>query len=565
MYFDAVTMTAIRDELTMKLLDGRVQALVEVDDLSLGMEIYARQQRNNLYLSAHPQRARVQLMDDKLRRGATHPSPLGLLLKKYLIGSRLIEISQPPHERILHLSFSGEEGDVTLIAEIMDRRSNIILTVGDLIMDSIKRIGKDQNRYRVTLPNKLYIPPPPIRKMPPAELTSALMKGLLMEEPAAYAWKALVKHLSGISPLLARELAFRAAGEIAICAADISPTDLLTEIEAFLNSIDRGDWRPGVCHVEEGSGYTAFAAYPITHLKGWEPRPSISAAVTDYFGAPVSLDAYAPAKETVAREVKAALLKMEKKLSALRRQLKDADEIDRLRISGELIYAYSYQLAKGDAELIAQYDVEAQPLSIKLDTDLIPVENAQRYFERYEKAKKAFADLPVLVKRAELEWDYLQQLKTDLDLAENWPEIDEVREALVAGGYWQGRRTKTPRSGKPGIRRYVSPDGFVILVGRNAAQNHTLVTEKSQKDDLWLHAHGLPGSHVIIQKSGREVSDQALEQAAKLAAYFSAGRTESSIRVDITERRYVRPIKGARPGQVTYRNERTLTVKPAKP
>ncbi len=193
------------------------------------------------------------------------------------------------------------------------------------------------------------------------------------------------------------------------------------------------------------------------------------------------------------------------------------------------------------------------------------VENARRYFERYEKAKRAAKDIPALRREAEQEIGYVEQLATDLALAESWPEIEAVREALQEAGYWRGAKKAGPRGGRPGIRRFTTEDGFVILVGRNAAHNHALVTERSAGEDLWLHARGVPGSHVIVKHDGRPIPDDVIERAAQLAAYYSAARGDAAVEVDVTARRYVRPVKRGKPGMVTYRNERTLRVRPALP
>jgi predicted ribosome quality control (RQC) complex YloA/Tae2 family protein len=289
-------------------------------------------------------------------------------------------------------------------------------------------------------------------------------------------------------------------------------------------------------------------------------------AMADYFGAPVGADAYTAGKGRIREQLADALDRLRRKLAALEREQSDAAEIEDLRRKGELLLAYASTIASHSAQFKAQYDPDGPPLVIALDPTLTAVENARAYFDRYEKAKRAAADLPALEQSARREVEYLEQLGVDLDLAASWPEIDSVREALQEGGYWRGKRTRGPRGGRrPGIRRFTTDEGFVILVGRNAAQNHQLITERSAPADLWLHARNLPGSHVIVKNDGRPVREHVIQYAAQLAATYSAGRDNAIVEVDVTERRYVRPIKGGKPGQVTYRNERTLVVRPGKP
>lgn len=562
MYVDAITTAAVADELNRTILGGRVQAVVEVDEFSFGFEIYAHQ-RYYLLASMHPKSARCHLVSAKLRRGVEKPSTLGLLLRKYLDGARLNAIIQPAWERILHFDFSGDLGDTRLIVETIDKRSNILLTADGDILDSHKRVGADQNRYRVMLPGKPYVPPPPQDKILPEQVRVEHFARFLKESPELPAWRTLVNHIAGISPLSAREVIYRATEDAEAPAFDLSEKLVFDAFYKLIAQINGNKWTPSVAKPEHGEGFTAFAAYSLTYLENIEARGSISEALADYFGAPVGIEAYSAGKDTVKVQLDDALNRVQRKLASLERQASSDEEIEALRKKGELIYAYSYTLKPNQPSFDAQYDPDGPMLTIELDTKLSAIDNAKRYFERYEKAKRAHEDVPRLVKTAQQEVDYLEQLATDLDLAESWPEIDEVREALQEGGYWRGEKKRGPKGQKTGIRRY-SIDGYIIMIGRNSKQNHQLVTEKSAPQDVWLHARNIPGSHVIIRNDGRPIPDTIVERAAALAAYYSSGRSNTTVEVDVTDRRYVRPIKGGRPGQVIYKNERTLTVRPQK-
>jgi len=244
-----------------------------------------------------------------------------------------------------------------------------------------------------------------------------------------------------------------------------------------------------------GDEVRAFAAYEITHLDGWTPLDSISNAVARYYGPLVGADAYAAAKRPVQKAITEARTRLEKKLESLRSSLQSDESLEHLRQSGELLLAYQYTLTPGQSELCAQYEVDGPELVIKLDPSLTPLENAQRYFDRYEKAKRARKGVPQLIRATEQELAYLAQLKTDLDLATNWPEIGEVQEALQRNGYWRGQHTRQPGGGKSGPLKVTSEPGFVIWVGRNARQNDIVTFDKGGPADLWLHARGVPGAH----------------------------------------------------------------------
>jgi predicted ribosome quality control (RQC) complex YloA/Tae2 family protein len=561
MYVDAVTTAAVVHELNNMIVDGRVQAVIAVDDQSVGLEIYARQQRHYLLLSIHPKEARCQLVEGKLRRGASRPSPLILLMKKYVEGAQLISVYQPPWERLIQFEFTGSEGSTRLIAETMDKRSNLVLTVGGDILECLKRVGADQNRYRQLLPGKPYVPPPPQSKTLPDEISLGQIESYLGQDPDQLTWRVLVQYVAGISPLLAREIVFRASGDAEAPAFDVAGRIVHEAFSNLIGEVLEERHFPCVAPAQDRPGYLAFAAYQLNHL-GWKPVDSIFEAMHLYFGAPVGQDAYTAGKQPVQDQIDEALARVHHKLDSLERESSSDEEIERLRQQAELILAYGPTFKPGQTSFQTQYDPDGPMLDIPLDPTLTYVENAQKLFERYEKAKRAVQDVPRLIAQTRHEIAYLEQLAADLQMAESWPDIDIAREALQDAGYWRGSKTRGPRGGRPGIRRFTEGDGFVILVGRSAEQNHVLVTERSASRDLWLHARGIPGSHVIVKNDGRPIPEEVIHRAAELAAYYSSGREDAAVEVDVTERRYVRPIKGGRPGMVNYKNERTLRIAP---
>lgn len=563
MYFDAVTIRALVDELNARLAGGRVQDSVEIDEATFGMEVYAGQARHYLVLSAHQQHARVHLSSEKLRRGVQKPSPLGLLLRRYIEGARLERVHQPRWERVLLLEFDGPEGVFNLIAEPMERRANLLLVRDDgVIVDCSRRVGPQENRVRTSLPNHPYVPPPPqTTKRDPASLTLTLLGDLLDGAPGEQARQVLSRRVLGFSPQVAREVVHRATGSATTRAADASARALLAAIEDLFGAIEAGQWEPG--NVVEDNTIAAYAAYRITHQADWEPAQTMSAALERYYGPLTGEGAYAAAKRPVQAALAEAQDRVRKKLESLRQSLQDEATLERLRQSGELLLAYQYTLAPGQTMLRAQYDPDGPELAIELDPALTPLENAQRYFERYGKAKRAREGVPALAAAAEQELAYLEQLESDLALATNWPEIGEVQEALQTSGYWRGKRVAQAGGGKAAPLKIATEDGFVIWVGRNARQNDIVTFDKGGPDDLWLHVRGVPGAHVIVKSGGRPVPDEVLRRAAALAAYYSPARTEARVLVDVTPRKHVRKIKGGKPGMVTYRNESPVEVTPA--
>ncbi len=395
MYLDVFTLSALVDEFMDTLVGGRVQDSLSVDETGLGLEIYASHQRRYLYLSADPQTPRIQLVPEKLRRGLPKPTQLGLLFRRYVEGGAITHVSQPEWERILHIEVAGPEGDVTIIVEPMERRSNLLLIQNGIILDCMRRVGPDENRYRVSLPNQPYVPPPEqTGKLNPFKLTLESLIGLFEQNQDAKrkTHQVLTSRLLGVSPLLAKEIVYRATGGIDQKAVAADPEKLLTALTTLLAPLERREWQPGVA--ENTRGVEAYSVYPLESLDGWHRVESVSEAMTLYYSAPVGEEAYDAAKVPVREAIHEAAGKLRGKLESLQRSMTDESERESLRQSGELILAYQYAIQKGQAELRAQYDFDAPELAIPLDPTLTPLENAQRYFEKYNKAKRALDDVP---------------------------------------------------------------------------------------------------------------------------------------------------------------------------
>ena len=565
MYLDVFTLSALVDEFMDTFVGGRVQDTIDVDETGIGLEIYADRRRHYLYMSADSHMPRVHLVPDKLRRGLPRPKQIGLLFRRYVEGGTIMHVSQPEWERVLQFDVDGPEGEVNIVIEPMERRSNLLLLRDGVIMDCVRRVGPEDNRYRLSLPAHEYVPPPPqTGKRSPLDVGLEEIVAYFdqVADPKRKAFQVLTSHLLGMSPLLAREIVFRAGGEANQRAQDADASAVYDSLQTVVQPLGKRQWQAGIA--ENENGIEAFSVYPLDYLPGWHPVETVSEAMAAYYGAPVGEDAYNRAKVPSRNAIKEARAKLGAKLASLERSLTDDAERERLRQSGELILAYQYALEPGQTELKAQYEADGPELVIQLDPKLSPLDNAQRYFSRYNKAKRAVDGVPDLIEDTRNELAYLDQLESDLELASNWPDIDEVQQALQVRGYWEGRPTRRIGSGQSAPIKVVTDDGYVIWVGRNSRQNEIVTFKKGGKEDFWLHAREVPGAHVVIKFDGRRVPDEVIEQAASLAAYYSARRADGSVPVDVTRCKYVRRIKGAAQGMVTYRNEETRMAVPRK-
>ena len=559
MNVDFLTLACLKQDIE-RLQDAKIQQLLFSDDNTVALELYAGL-RTTLLLDVSTQHSRAWLQQEKARRGVETETPLLLLLRKYVRRGRLRSVEQPAWERILRFNIESKVGRTTLVAEVMGRYSNLLLLNEDgVVMECVRRVGAQQNRYRVTLPNHPYESPPPLQKKKPTALDEGDWRMILAANNAKERLhRVLVRQLAGVSPTVGREISARATGDPNSSVAEADARSLQQVVRDLFAPLQTGEWAPHVALNEEGV-VIAFAPYELTHFETLERVATISEAMQRFFAAKMDSDAYASARRQMAELLANASQDVNRRLYQLRSQTIDSAEVERLRENGELLLAYQWQVPK-EAKEVEVPDFEGNLRRISLDASLSPLENAQRLFKRYEKKKRAAKEVPPRIQAAEQDLAFLQQLANDIEQAEERSEIDAVREALEVAGFVKKKKRKATSSYVRGPRRVLLGD-WVAFVGRNAQQNDEVTFRYGASDDLWFHVRGVPGSHVILKSAGREVAQEIIERAASLAAYYSQARGNNQVAVDMTQRRHVRRISGARPGLVSYRNESTLYAKP---
>ncbi len=554
MYFDMLCLAAVSREMEQRILGGRVQAVVLPDALALGLEIYAARFRHYLLLSAESSHPRVHFLSEKPRRGTDVPSPMLLRLRRCLDGARLLGIHQPPWERVLHMEFQRGDDAYRLIAEIMGRHSNLILTDdAGTILECVKRIGRDQNRYRTVLPNHPYVPPPSQEKRPVTEWDERQLADALAQAEGLPVERALVGLIRGLSPLAAREALGRAGTS--------DPATLLSRVRDLFAPLETGDWEPSVGI--SGEAAVAYAPYALTHLPDHRRVASTSEAIETYLSSAHTVDSYAAARAAVEEALKEAEGTLRRRRASLERGLKTEQETQALLEKGQVLLAHLPEIARNTREVTLP-GLSGESIQIALDPRLSPVENAQRYFKSYQKSQAALKDAPPRMEALAAEEAYLAQLRADLTLAESRPEIDEVMAALADGGYVRARKPRPhAKPARPLTLR--SPNGLLVAVGKNSQQNEEITFKIAAPDDVWLHVRGYPGAHVVIRSGGRPVPEPTLRFAAQTAAFYSAARGEAAVQVDWTHCKHVRRLPGGKPGMVRYSHETSVMVEPAAP
>lgn len=606
MYFDALTLTAVADELRTTLLGGRIQRVLLPGPLSIGLEIYAQKQRYHLIASAHQQFARVHLVSKKLSRGVEQHTPMLLLLRKYVLAGRIVAVEQPPLERILLISIAKEaesrnyheqpeavsydmqeqesgQDDVELldelqpplaaaarvsasmlrselVIELMERRSNIILVDdNNLILESVKRVTPRMSR-RVVLPRHVYEFPPGQSKRDPRTATAQGIEALRAETGESKLTRALVAGYRGVSPQVAREVVFRALGQP---EADMAAHLPWYMIAARLRELFHAPPEPTLVSGDEGP--IAYAPYVLTHIPGAQLQPSMSVALETFYREREAVTAHRRYRDAVRQQLDAARERLLHQRNQLTAELEWARTLEEMRWEGEMIFAFLHTLTPGQRVL------EVDGRSITLDPDHSPVEAAQKRFRAYDKAKSALAGLPERLRETENRLAGLEQVAALLEVADAREQIEQIAREAEEQGYIHRPNAQPER--QKGVNRpprvrplhLVSSDGFDIYVGRTSGQNAEVTFRIGRPEDLWLHVRTIPGAHVIIRTGGREVPEQTLREAAGLAAYYSRVRDEPLVDVDVSRRSLVRKVAGGPPGLVTYRAEQSLRVAPLPP
>jgi predicted ribosome quality control (RQC) complex YloA/Tae2 family protein len=467
----------------------------------------------------------------------------------------------------------------------------MLLSQEGVIIEVIKRVAPSKNRYRMILPRQLYVAPPPQDKrnfnLESPDSFSRLFDGLRDAKSDSQLWQTLVSNFAGVSPQLGREIAYRLAEKKGQTSDDITLASfqrwdvLYGEMRTLLQPLNpytasQVVFHPSIVRDEEGS-IVAFAPYELHQFraKGIEPQKieSVSQGAEEFYAQTEDLGGQAQRKQQIAASIADHQDKLRRRLASLEGSLKKAESADELRRKGEAIYAHLYEVEKGATTL------EAEGLVIKLDPDRSASENAQDYFREYNKSRQALDGVPELVQETRYELEYLDEMLTQLELAETYEEVVNIKAELAENDYGPkstpkerekaaAKAIKKPSRVKrrklPHTPSFVSPDGFTIFVGKSAQHNEYVTFDLGDKSDVWLHARGMPGSHVIIKTIGREVPEATLQMAAELAAFYSKGQQSTKVEVTYTPQKFVRKVKGQHPGLVTYTNDKSLAVKPQR-
>ena len=570
MSFDGMVTAAIAHQLSQLLAGGRIDKIYQPEGDELLFHIHAGRETHRLYLSANGGHARVHLTQADFSN-PQNPSSFCMLLRKHFQGGRIRSIRQLESERILefvvdHINELGFSQEKMLLVEIMGKHSNIIALESPSlrILDSIKRISFDVNRYRQILPGLPYVMPPSKDKIPFRGLTVEQMDSILQKDSSCSG--ALVAGIQGLSPTLADELCIRAAGNPSIQYDPTWAHALWSHLTELVASVDSGESQPVVylTHDEPIEFHvTSLSVFGEYHQE--QPFQDPSSAVDFYFTNRASTNQIRQKASDLYKAVQNNLDKLYLKKQRLAEDLLKAEGAEQDKLYGELLVANLHRIPQGLARVELENYYDQTTVIISLDPRYSPSENAQRYYRRYNKAKIARIEKQIQLEETDRSIEYLESVKTFVDQATSAENLTVIRQELMEGGFLRMRKDPYRQSKPKSIPfGFTTADGFRVLIGRNNKENDILTFQTADKKDYWFHTKDIPGSHVVLVTDGRQPSDSAIEGAASLAAYYSKARDASKVPVDFTQVRHVKKPSGAKPGMVIFTDQKTVYVDPVK-
>ena len=568
MAFDAFFLSAVLDEIRTRAANARIDKIHQPSRDTLILHLRCAEGREKLIFAANPTAPRLHLTSASPENPA-EPPMFCMLLRKHLSGARLTGISQIPMERCAEFTFDcidemGDHVEKKLVCELMGRTCNLyLLSPEGRIIDCLRRIGLDESAKRAALPGLNYQYPEPITKQNPVGLELRDYVNLLENPGADLLADRLMDTLGGLSPLVCREAALFAAGNV---DARIEGLNIPSAAEKLHLFFAEHLSHPAPYYYSQADGTPKqFAFCPIRQYGGCQQAESFAALLDMYYTVRDRKDAMRQKSQAVRKTVQNLCTRLKRKLAIQEKELEATYDRERLRQLGDIVTANIHKIVKGQTTVECEdfYDEDMKVISVPISPILSPQQNAAKFYKDYTKLKNAEKELTKQMELGENELYYLQSVLEELNRAQTEAELEEIRRELQEGGYVKADPGKRKmKQGKLPPMRFESTDGYPIYVGRNNRQNDELTFKLARKDDIWCHASKVHGSHVIISCGGTTPPDDTITQAAQLAAYYAETKGGQNLPVDVTPVKQVKKIPNGKPGMVIYHSYRTVIVNP---
>ena len=573
MAFDGITIAAMVRELNNNLAGGRINKIAQPEGDELMITARGTEGQKRLLLSASASLPLIYFTEKNKISPLTAPN-FCMLLRKHIGSARIAGIRQPGLERVVefdleHLNELGDPCKKMLILELMGKHSNLIFCDDkNMILDSIKHVSSHMSSVREVLPGREYFITKTQDKWNPLTITQEEFLEKVCKKPVSAA-KALYSSLTGLSPVIAEELCYRASvdgNDSILSLNEISCIHLYHTLQRMMEDVKEGNFTPNIIYRGEEPveyGVFLFQQYgPEYHSVSFD---SVSSMLETYYASKNILTRIRQKSADLRKIVQTALERNRKKLILQQKQMKDTAKKEKYRVYGELINTYGYNLPEGSKSFQALNYYTNEEITIPLDETLTPAQNSKKYFDRYTKLKRTEEALTTQLADTESEIEHLESICNALDIARSESDLAQIKEELTQYGY-----IKRHFSGKKGAKmqakskpfHYISSDGFDIYVGKNNFQNDELTFKFATGNDWWFHAKKMAGSHVVVKTKDGELPDRTFEEAGRLAAYYSKGRTAPKVEIDYIQKKHVKKPGGAKPGFVVYYTNYSLMAEP---
>lgn len=572
MAFDGIVIAALVHELNQTILNTKISKIAQPENDELLLTCKGAGGQFRVDISASASLPFLYLTEEN------KPSPLQaptfcMVLRKHIANGKIIRIFQPDMERIIHIEIEhlNEMGDLchkTLIVELMGKHSNIIFCDEDgTIIDSIKRVSSAVSSLREVLPGKPYfVPSTQTDKYNAMTMNASQIYDVIAAKPATVS-KAVYTSFTGVSPLIASEIAFGAGLDpdqpVASYEEDVL-RHLANQIRLFFDRIHDCEFHPVI--VRNGKKPVEFSAVELTMYRDYEVEAydSISKVLEVFYAERNTYSRIQQKSSDLRHIVTTALERSRKKYQIQLKQMEDSKKREKYKLYGELLNVYGYNLTEGAKELVCEnfYDNNKE-IKIPLDPLLNARENSQKYFDRYGKLKRTAEALDKLLAETKAQIEHLESIQNSLDIALSSDDLVQIKEELMEYGFIKKNRSGKKQKIKSKPFHYISSDGYDIYVGKNNFQNEELTFKFATGNDWWFHAKGIPGSHVVVKndKDG-EMPDRVFEEAGQLAGFYSKGRDSDKLEIDYLQKKNVKKPAGSAPGFVVYYTNYSLTIHP---